>query len=897
MSDSFTFEAWEMMLAHKSTVNTRQDKLSLPSMISITIPKNMSIIYTSQFVSKLSPNIFTRISTFYISQTELNWETILVPSIKKICGKLIQFGISVEFLLGIFNYKIKALIEAVENIIDSLNVKMNMISLIRIFEDFVNSGIMTNFSPMKIEETHSENELAKIVDKNYSHKISEISEFKSRIESTIIHAFIWSFGVQLDSSKRQRFDKILKESQKWLKLKHFYPSNIFDSYIDWPSFTYLPIYDEPSRYLYDLSPSNYIILPSESLSKANYLFHSIFLTPLSYNHNKYLKHLQLTGPRFVGKSSIIKHFLYKNSEIYHGEYQMIITGAKKTKYMRNIFKKSHFKRSKPVILAVDDISMASSMSETLKFWIETQGTYDRDKKQFFQTENTNFISARNEEDLEKDQFTHVLYLDCPSNKIFPKILAASLHETNSSQGLLINQHSKSIISVYSSIKNTFETIEFSRILKNFQNLVYFLKKFDNLNEENIGNMLGNEIIHGFKEFKTELEPMLADIIAKKFMTSLDVKCLYIDWTHQKFDAKITDESCQSVIEDVLKMVRDSNDSSLSDVCINFSSLKLIWSILRVLNLENSHGIIQIPSGDSPYDFLKVACLLSKTKIIEPVIKQLQDLQNFKMSFEKAIQTILEFQEDVVFLIRDYHLKDDKYVSFLNYYLISRDQTVFGSELNDKITRYDLEKKKNSKNKEENPLLSASDLIKSKFHLIIISDRQDFKSKYPKLSEMCEIIKADINHTTIRNLSQEYENVISEVIQLLSYNFTILNQIKTLESHHINKKYISLYICPKRRLIFNEIFSEVHLHLQNVLENLKENYSQNLENYKENSILVQKYKNKCRMIDTINRCIISECLMLAINAVYLGFLNTSQRSEIRIQLTNLFESKGLFTDPT
>ncbi|CAG9319683.1 unnamed protein product [Blepharisma stoltei] len=943
-SDTITFETWEMLLTHISSIASRQDMISLPSMTQLIIPQNMSIIYTAENASSAPPSLFTRVSSLFVDNKSLEWEAIIVPRIKTISMKLIPYGITSEWILGFFIEKLKHLIDEADEQFKELshwNSKNLMMGLIRNFEVFLRTGILEIFSPLEFEKNmniYTEVEMNKLVNKEFIHKIPEINELKSRLETTIIHSFVWSFGAILNGENRKIFNKILFNSQKLLKLKYFYPQtlNAFESFIDFDNFNFLPIYEESSVYLNDLLPSNSIIIPSEEMAKAYYLLNTI-LSPTNYSPQSFLQHVQIVGPSSSGKTSLIKHFLHKNSDLFYSKHYTFNPSIKGYHYFDILLKKSNFCEKNSTMLIIEDVHLDDSnfTLERIKFWIENNGIYDPKKLSFVISEKINFITSTIQMNIQCSKNTTSIYIETPSDKIYKQILVSSISENADSADFSINNYIKPIASIYLNTKNYLQNNKYcgiDRIIENFKQFYYFSTISGNeaIEKEYISELIMHEIQRGFSDFVAndqEFNKNLVALINIKLRTEIkEEPYLFFDYTEKnskEFNNKITVERLpiiqQKLAEKMKKLEKnfEENLNIMTPLYFQNSYTNFIWKICRILYLENTHSILCASPGNLSYECLQIAASLTDSRILKPQVKQLNDFQHFRYFFEQSLIQALECGQEnpCIFLCDLQYLKSEEYIKLISWFITtdSWDINLFSKSFSKHISKREKENKFKNTKLQSKTSASIMSTIKRRFHIVfILPSNKDFdilSKDYPKLISCCEFIKFDKNNHEGFQKSESSINIneiITDIMQMIENKFKILNDKNTMEKPLCDKNKYPDFLCQKRVLLLMEIFNEIASYIESFIDSVKDNLSQSIGKFDD---LVLKYpehsaslketlkglNQKLSIYEKFTSTLMTDSLILACNSVYLGIVSAEEKFDIWKALAELLQCKGLSID--
>ena len=276
-------------------------------------------------------------------------------------------------------------------------------------------------------------------------------------------------------------------------------------------------------------------------------------------------------------------------------------------------------------------------------------------------------------------------------------------------------------------------------------------------------------------------------------------------------------------------------------------------------------MIEIPVGQGAYECLQLACVLKKTRLIEPNTNLYSDFDNFQKDFENSLFSVLESIRknnanpiefySCVFLCLTAHIKQPECFDLINSFITAddNDKKLFTEGFIEKITV--LEKKKiqlaNISAKEEDPIKTAIMAAKKYFHVIIMtSSPEDFEKlnkSYPRLLEKCEVI-VDVAHTDFTESSNMIEkylaykgidtsmaDIITELFMYIRGVFERKEYYVSLDHAPIETIQIGTFMCNRRLILFVDLLASI---ITERTEKMKD-YKQKIENMLDKTKKFQK----------------------------------------------------------
>lgn len=701
---------------------------------------------------------------------------------------------------------------------------------------------------------------------------SSLIDLYSRIDLAMIYSLVWSFGLALNPTERAKFNIQMNQDLVKVGTKYKYPENsdVFNTCIDWTEVLFGTLSETPMT-LHALVPSAHILVPTIDLTRVVYMI----------NNLTFPKNLQFLGDSCSGKSSLVNYISDMHANKYQSFYYTVNPLLSASQFQKSINKAISQDHDIKNLLIVEDVHLdkdyETHVLEVLKYWISHGGCYDPIELSFKPSKNTSFITTAQNNDINElsaDSNAHRVWLSSPDQKIFKQILVNCVFQRKNSVEILVHRYLKVIISVFVHASNHYTNCENwtrQRVIQGFKNLLHFtstLEESDRKDEEKIAEIISHELKRTFRDSTKdvkEFDTKLAEIIYDKLRVSkYNPSLLFGDFTdpntamHNSL-VSYSLETYDSVQTKVVKAVTDCENGTLSIAAfaMNPSGLEFLWSICRILQGEGLHGIIQVPSGLGPYECLQMACVLKHTRLIQPDVKQFGDFKKFQQEFEEALLSVFyKLKKEnsnpneavqCLFLLQTAHGKDKKYLDLLNWFIISdiKDLSHYSAGFLEKMKVISQERIFRSKvlNSDENPILIVLKLMKRYFHVVIVisslEDYQNILNIYPKLISKAELVVeySPLDYAELSCLVEnylKYKKIDTELTEIITESYMHIkgSYERNDFTEIVDRQNLSDFLCPKRLILFIDVFSQMLFKFKEKLIIYKENLSKMLEKTKQ-----------------------------------------------------------------
>lgn len=883
-SESYTMEPWELCLSQKTLASLPNNLLVLPNLIHLSVPKDIQIIFETCSVGSVSPALFTKLTTHYIRDNYVSWESYLVPASKDLSEKFMKYGLLSHWILEIFNDKIRTFIIKLHKQFKSIecwNTKSITLAYCKLISVTIELGILPYIKPLGEAEglySPSEQEIYDFAVK-YGNTHQGLLELKARLELGMVFSLIWTFGVVLSEDEKKIFSNFFSKHFSNHKGKYFYPddTDIFDHYIDWESLTFLQIFTEFSVYGLTSPQPSEILVPSLHISRCYFLCSQILNTTVF--HLPSLFHIHLFGPEASGKTSISKIFSGANSEMSvfkNCDVSLTMHKIHKIISKKTAFKVNSLENDKRLLVVIEDIHLDNTkeITEGLRSFVKEGGYYNPKDLVFKPTKDLNFITT-DKNDL-KSTGQHSFFIESPPIALYKQALINYVYLRPNPIDMLVHRYLKLITSIVSNVRKEYKhdpAFSFLKTLRNFKTLLFFTNNCDLFpepelkEEERIAEILIYETFRGFRDAVRDKKPMeqkVLEIVSRKLkIVKESVDFMYGNYAqeesaynlmspftrqpsgkYREIQGFIIDSSFKYSLQDEISTL------SVSANCLHSSSLDYIWMFCRILQGEGLNGLIEIPVGQGAYECLQLACMLKKTRLLEPYTPLYNSHIKFKTELENSLFSVLEGLRKgsefipCVFVCLHSHIKSEKSFDFLNTFITNEDNDVkiFSPEFIEKITV--LEKRKIQlaavSVKEEDPVKQAIQLARKYFHIVIMvnstEEFEKFQNNYPRMVEKTEVL-VDVAHndfTETSNMIERYlaykeidtsmADIITELFMYIRGVFERKEYYISLDHSPIETTPISTFMCNKRLILFVDLLAAI---IFERTEKLKE-YKQKVE---------------------------------------------------------------------
>ena len=898
-SESYTLEPWELCLSQKTLIDSAQNIVTFPNLVHLYIPKDMQIIFETTSASSISPSIFTKLSTHYIRENFVPWESFLVPASRALSEKYIKYGLLSQWILEIFTDKIRTFIIKLHKQfkgVPTWNTKAITLSYCKILASVIENGVLPFSKPLGEGEGLYSPSTQELYDYSvkYGSTHAGLLEFRARLEICLIFSVVWTYGAILTEDDKKVFSVLFRKHFDSYKGKYFYPSDleIFDTFIEWDTLNFTQIFTEFSEFGLTSPQPSEILVPSLYLSRA-YFASKLLLIP-NANYSPSLYHLHLFGPVASGKTSLARiisrsypHMCI--SKVYDSSFR--VNTIVKEMARKTAFKAASSDGNKKLLVLVEDIHMDSTgdVLESIRFWIKHGGFYEPKDLAFKISKDMNFVTTSKE--LNFPFSGHCVYLETPVSNLFKQALVNYVYLRQTPIDMLVHRFLKLITSVISNINKHFSSdsaFAFPRILQNYKIFLFFTSNCELYpepelkEEERVAEILIYEMLRGFRDAtrdKRPVEQKILELINGKLKVAKEVNdFMYGNYAQEEvaynFLVPYTRQPSSKyrdlqdfMIEKAKKFSLQPEDASLciSSHCLHSSSLDYIWAFCRMLQVDGLHGIIDIPVGQGIYECLQLACIMRNTRLYEPNTKLYDDTHKFRQELEDSLFSVLENIRKgqtnppgfyaCAFVCITSHIKETACYDLLNSFITedSGETKGFSKEFMEKITL--LEKKKialaAASASDEDPVRAAVKLARRYFHVIILtSSSEEFEKlnkTYPRLTENCEIF-VDVAHTDFTETSNMIEkylgykgmdsgmaDIITELFMYVRGVFERKEYYVSLDHAPIETTPIATFMCNRRLILFVDLLTNI---INDRQERMKD-YKQKIENMLNKSKKFQK----------------------------------------------------------
>ena len=865
-SESYTLEPWEMCLSQKTLNDSFNNFLVLPNLIHLRIPKDMQVIFESCSPESISPALFTKVSTHYIRENYVNWDCYLVPASKELSEKFIKYGLLSQWILDIFNEKIRSFIIKLHKqfkSIDIWNTKSITLAYCRFLTSVIELGVVPHTRPLGEAEGLFSPSFQEIYDYavKYGNTHQGILELKARLELGLIFALVWTYGAILSEDEKKIFNNLFGKHFSGLRGKYYYPDDIeiFDNYVDWEGLTFFPIFTEFSVYGLTSPQPSEVLVPSLLISRCYFLCKQTLTSTAT--HQPSLMHIHLFGPVASGKSSIAKIMTaaYAEQSIYKN-YDSTFSLHQITKLIaiKSSFKVTSSEVDKKILVVVEDVNLDSKqeLAEGLRYFVKQAGYYDPKDLSFKSCKDINFITT--DRDILKSSGQHMFYCECPENSLFKQALINYVYLRPNPIDMLIHRYLKLITSIINNIRAEFKdepAFSFPRTLRNFKTLLFFTNNCELFpepelkEEERVSEILIYEVFRGFKDGIRDKKPVelkLLEIVNRKLkIVKESIDFMYGNYAQEEAAYNLMTPFTRQpaskyrdlqnfIIETSMKTTLQSEDNTLtiSANCLHSSSLEYIWAFCRILQGEGLHGIVEVPVGQGAYECLQLACMLKKNRLSEPFTQVFNDFPRFRDHLESSLYNVIEGVRKghewvpCLFLCMFSHIKCERSWDHLISFVTSEDldSRFFSEAFIERLSQ--LEKRKiqlaSVSVKDEDPIKQAIQLGRRHFRVMVMvnstEEFEKFQLKYPRFVERSEVV-LDVAHndfTETSNMIERYlayrelepamADIITELFMYIRGVFERKEYYISLDHSPIETTPISTFMCNKRIILFVDLLA-------------------------------------------------------------------------------------------